>query len=250
VDAINKAFQIFELFLNTDNELSIAEIAKETQITTSTSHRIVNMLVKRGYLEQSHKRGKYSFSSKKLVDFSRIVKHRLKVRNVALPFMRELSQSVNEAVELSLRFGQIAYNSEVVNSNRLLNVTPDSATFNLYSTGVGKVFLAYMNEKELEDYLSNVKLEPRTPKTIIDREELKNQLIRIKHDGIAFDDEEHETGVRVVAAPVKDWDDNLIAAVGVVSPTSRMNKTTMQEIAPVVKKYADLISRAMGNTNV
>jgi IclR family transcriptional regulator, KDG regulon repressor len=250
LDAINKAFQIFELFVNTDSELSIAEVAKETQITTSTSHRIVNMLVKRGYLEQSYKRGKYYLSPKKLVDFSRIVKHRLKVRNVALPYMKELSQSVNEAVELSLRFGQIAYNSEVVNSNRLLNVTPDSATFNLYSTGVGKIFLAYMSEKDLAEYLSSVKLESRTPKTITDVEELKNQLARIKHDGVAFDDEEHETGVRVVAAPVRDWDDNLIAAVGVVSPTSRMNKQNMQEIAPMVKKYADLISRAMGNTNL
>jgi IclR family transcriptional regulator, KDG regulon repressor len=250
LDAINKAFQIFELFVNTDSELSIAEVAKETQITTSTSHRIVNMLVKRGYLEQSYKRGKYYLSPKKLVDFSRIVKHRLKVRNVALPYMKELSQSVNEAVELSLRFGQIAYNSEVVNSNRLLNVTPDSATFNLYSTGVGKIFLAYMSEKDLAEYLSSVKLEPRTPKTFTDVEELKNQLARIKHDGVAFDDEEHETGVRVVAAPVRDWDDNLIAAVGVVSPTSRMNKQNMQEIAPMVKKYADLISRAMGNTNL
>lgn len=247
MDAINKAFQILEVFLNYDDELSIAEIANETQITTSTSHRIVNILVKRGYLEQSYKRGKYFLSPKKLVDFSRIVKNRLKVRNVALPYMRELSQSVNEAVELSLRYGQIAYNTEVVNSNRLLNVTPDSATFNLYSTGVGKVFLAYMTEKDLEQYLSEVKLQARTTKTITDVAELKEQLIRIRQEGVAFDDEEHELGVRVVAAPIKDWDDNLIAAIGVVAPTLRLTKQKMGEMSPFVKKYAALISQAMGN---
>ena len=247
MDAINKAFQILELFLNTDNELSIAEVARETHITSSTSHRIVNILVKRGYIEQSCKRGKYFLSPKKLVDFSRIVKHRLKVRNVALPYMRELSQSVNEAVELSLRYGQIAYNTEVVNSKRLLNVTPDSATFNLYSTGVGKIFLAYMTEKDLEQYLADITLQSRTPKTITDVIELKEQLVKIRQEGVAFDDEEHELGVRVVAAPINDWDDNLIAAIGIVAPTFRLTKQRMAEMSPLVKKYAEMISQAMGS---
>jgi DNA-binding IclR family transcriptional regulator len=163
-----------------------------------------------------------------------------------LPFLRELSQTVNEAVLMSLRRGQIVFNVEVVNAERFLNVTPDSTTFNLYSTGVGKMFLANMSEKDLEEYLSSVILKPRTPNTITDMDELKRHLNKIKKDGVAYDDEEQELGLRMIAAPIFDWDEKIAAAIGVVGPSSRISRQRMVEIAALVKKYALQISQAMG----
>jgi len=250
MDSINKAFEILEIFFKTDEELSISDIARITGLSSSTSHRITSILVKRGYIDQSHKRAKYKLSSKKLVDFARLIRHRLKLRNIALPFMKELTDNVDEAVELSLRHGNIAYNVEVVNSDRLLNITPDSSTFNLYSTAVGKVFLAYYSQKELREYFNEIKLIPRTPNTITDPDELRRQLNKIKQDGVAFDDEEHELGVRSVAAPIKDWDENVIAALGVVGPSIRISRQRMVELAPFVASCAFQISHAMGNASV
>jgi IclR family transcriptional regulator, KDG regulon repressor len=246
MDAINKAFEILEVFLNAERDLSITELAKLAKISTSTSHRITAILVNRGYLEQTQKRGKYSLSPQKLVYLSGIVRKRLKVRNAALPFLKELSQTVNEAVLLSIRRGQMVYVVEVVNSNRLLNITPDSSTFDLYSTGIGKVFLANISERDLDEYLSGIVLKPRTPNTITDVDELKRHLGKIQRDGIAFDDEEQELGLRMVAAPVFDWDQYVVAAIGVLGPSSRISRQRMIEIIPVVKYYALRISQALG----
>ena len=246
MSAINKAFEILEVFLKTEDELSISDVSELTKITSSTAHRITSTLVERGYLDQKHKRGKYSLSAKKMVEILRILRRRLNVRTVALPYMTELSQAVDETVEMALRSGQIAFNLEAVNINHIFDVRPDSNTFNLYSTGVGKVFLAYMSERELKDYLSKVALKPRTPYTIKDPEELKKELAKIRRDGFAFDNEEHELGMRMVAAPVMDWEGNVAAAIGVLGFSRRISKQRMTTLAPIVKKYAMKISQSLG----
>ena len=246
MDAINKAFEILDVFLRTRDALNISEISHLAKVNSSTTHRIASILVKRGFIEQQKKRGKYSISTKYLADWARIIKKRLKIRNIALPYLQELSQIADEAVEMSGCHGQVAYNIEMIHSDRLLNIRPDSSTFNLYSTGVGKVFLANMSSKEFPEYINSVILQPRTPSTITDVVKLKKHLQKVRENEVAFDDEEHEIGVRMVASPVKDWDRNIIAAIGVLGPSIRISKKRLGELAPKVKECAQLISKAMG----
>jgi IclR family transcriptional regulator, KDG regulon repressor len=246
MDAINKAFEILEVFLKTGDELSISDVSELTKISSSTAHRITSILVKRGYINQHKKRGKYSLSPQKLVELLGIIRKRLNIRTVALPYMNELSLKVDEAVEMALRSGNIAFNLEAVNLNHILNLRPESNTFNLYSTGVGKVFLAYMPERELKEYLSKVQLKPRTPYTITKVDELKKELNRIRRNGVAFDNEEHDMGMRMVASPVMDWEGNVVAAVGIMGYSRRISKQRMTTLASTVKEYALKISQALG----
>ena len=248
MDSINKAFEIFEVFLKNEDELSINNIAKLSGINSGTVHRITSILVKRGYVVQPKRRGKYSLSTAKLVDFAKIVQQKLKIKSIAAPYLRKLSHTVDEAVAMANLLGNVAFNIAIINPDHIINLRPDSATLSLYSTGLGKIFLAYMSEKELDSYANSVTLKPRTPNTVIKIEELKRQLKQIRRDGIAFEDEEHELGIRTVSAPVRDWEDNVAAAISVVGPSVRMTKQRMREIAPIVKNYALKISHAMGYT--
>jgi IclR family KDG regulon transcriptional repressor len=246
MNSIEKTLEILDLFFERDSELSISEISKLTNINPSTTHRIATILVKRGYIDHPHKKGGYSLSTPKLLQHLGIIKKRLKIRTVALPYIRKLSQDVNEAVELSLCHGQVAYNIEVINIDRLLNITADSRTFNLYSTGVGKVFLASMSDDEFQHYINGIVLQPRTPNTITDVDEMKRELKKIRKNGVAFDDEEHELGVRNIAAPVRNWENNVIAAIGIIGLTTRISRQRMIELAPEVKNTAEKISHEMG----
>jgi IclR family KDG regulon transcriptional repressor len=248
VDSVNKAFAILEVFLNNDDALSINNISKLSGINSGTVHRITSILVKRGYVVQPKKRDKYSLSTAKLVEFAKIVRHKLKIKSIASPYLRELSQTVDEAVAIANLLGHVAFNIAIINPDHIISLRPDSATLSLYSTGLGKIFLAYMSEKELQDYTNTIVLKPRTPNTVTKVEVLKRQLKQIRRDGIAFEDEEHELGIRTVSAPIRDWEDNIAAAISVVGPSVRMTKQRMLEIAPVVKDYALKISNALGYT--
>jgi DNA-binding IclR family transcriptional regulator len=187
-------------------------------------------------------------STAKLVDFAKIVQQKLKIKSIANPYLRELSHTLSEAVVLANLLGNVAFSIAMINPGHMFGFKPDSATLSLYSTGLGKIFLAYMPEKELEDYIRNTTLKPRTRNTVTKEEELKKQLKQIRRDGVAFEDEEHEVGIRTVSAPIMDWEDNVTAVISVIGPPVRMTKQRMQEIAPIVKNYAMKISRAMGYT--
>jgi IclR family KDG regulon transcriptional repressor len=246
MDSINKAFEILEVFLNNDDELSINNISKLSGINSGTVHRITSILVKRGYVVQPKRRGKYSLSTVKVVEFAKIVQHKLKIKTVASPYLRELSQTVDEAVAIASLLGHVAFNIVIINRDHIVSLRPDSATLSLYSTGLGKIFLAYMSDKEFQEYTQRVTLKPRTPNTVIKIEELKKQLIQIRRDGVAFEDEEHELGIKTISAPVMDWENNVAAAISVVGPSVRMTRQKMLKTAPIVKAYALKISRAMG----
>jgi IclR family transcriptional regulator, KDG regulon repressor len=246
LDAINKAFEILELFLYSDDELSINDVSEQTKITYPTAHRITTALVKRGYLLQPEKRGKYSVHPAKLSEFIGIIRKKLNVRTIASPYLHDLSQTVNEGVLLAVRRGYIAINVDVVNRGRLLNVTPDTATLGLYNTGAGKIFLAYLSEKEFQTYLNSLVLSAKTPNTIIDKDSLVKQMNEVRRSGVAYDDEENELGLRSIAAPIRDWEGRVIAAISIIGPTARITKQRLTELAPIIKDYALRISQAMG----
>jgi IclR family KDG regulon transcriptional repressor len=248
MDSINKAFEILDLFLKTDKALSIKDIAGMTHISSGTVHRITRTLVNRGYLLQPEKRGAYSLSIVKLLDFTRIIKGRLQMRSIASPYLEDLSQTVNEAAVMAVLLGNVAYNIKLIRLDRLTNVIPDSTTLSLYTTGMGKIFLANMTERRLREYLGSIILKPRTPSTLTSVEALKKELKKVKENGFAFEDEEHEQGLRSIAAPVRDYDGVVVAAIAVLGPSTRLGWDRMQEVALTVRDTAAQISRALGYT--
>lgn len=246
MDAINKAFEILELFLHSEEELSINDVSERTGITYPTAHRITSTLVKRGYLLQPEKRGKYFVHPAKLTEFISIIRKKLNIRTAASPYLHDLSQTVNEAVFLAVRRGHVAINIDAINRDRLLNVAPDASALGLYYTGVGKIFLAYMSDKEFNNYVNSMVLVPRTGNTITDKDQLVKEMNNIRRNGVGFDDEENESGLRSVAAPIRDWEGRVVAAVSVIGQTARISKQRLNDLAPVVKEYALRISQAMG----
>jgi IclR family transcriptional regulator, KDG regulon repressor len=247
MEAINKAFEILDVFLKNDRPFSIYEIAKITGFKTSTAYRVTNILIKRGYVYQQNKRGKYLLSTKKLIEFAGLVKGRLNVRNVAMPYLHELSKTADESAALALCLGNSAFDSDIVSTTHRWNIRSDIANFGLYSTSTGKTFLAHRTEKDLKEYFDSIQLIPKTSNTIIDEDEIRLQLKKIRQEGVAFDYEEHELGLLGVASPIWDSDDNVIAAISILAPTLRVNRHKLIELAPLVKQYAYEISKAMGH---
>jgi IclR family transcriptional regulator, KDG regulon repressor len=246
VDAITKALEILELFLHSESDLSVKDVSELTNITYTTAHRITSTLVKRGYLLQLEKRGKYSVNPAKLADYIEIIKNKLNFRTTASPFMHDLSQTVNEAVFLAVRRGYIAIDIDSVNRGRFININPDTSALGLYYTSVGKIFLSYLSNNEFKEYTDDLVLTPRTSNTIIEKDELFKQINDVRQNGVAFDDEENELGLRSVAAPIRDWEGRVIAAISIIGPTARITKQRLSELSTIIKDYAQRISQAMG----
>ncbi|MBN1190771.1 MAG: IclR family transcriptional regulator [Dehalococcoidales bacterium] len=244
--SLAKALDILEIFLDAKEEMGISDIARISGLNKATVSRIANYLATRNYLVQSEKRGKYFLGTQFLV-FSRVIKDRIKIRDVAMPYLAKLCKLVDESIVLVIWDGKKAINIDSVQSAQSLRIIPDeSGQIPLHCTGTGKIFLAQMTDKELETYFSTNEMSAYTTNTITSLKQLKTHLLTIVDEGVGYDDEEYKFGVRNVASGIKDVEGRLIAAIGVLAPSIRLTRSKMIEIAPEVKRCAMEISRELG----
>jgi IclR family KDG regulon transcriptional repressor len=248
--SLTKALDILDLFLDNQGEMALSEIAKLSGLNKTTVSRIVSTLVKHGYLKQREKRGKYSLGTIYL-SFSGVVKSKLRLRSIAIPYLTKLSQQAHESAIIAYGNGDEEVFTETFHDtsqpNSVLKVVPvEGAGMPLHSTSLGKVLLANMSDEELEKYFNIKPLERFTPNTIMNISDMKNHLMIVRQEGIAFDDEEYSRGVRSVGAGLRDSEGKIVGSIAVVAPSVRLTRARMRELAPDVKSCAMEISIELG----
>ncbi|MFB6223490.1 MAG: IclR family transcriptional regulator [Haloarcula sp.] len=99
----------------------------------------------------------------------------------------------------------------------------------LHVNAPGKALLSSLPSNRVDSILGEKKLVAPTDATIVDPDELTEELHRIRDDGIAFCRGEQYEGIIGVAAPLPDVRDNRIAALGISGPVERLNGRYLRE---------------------
>jgi IclR family acetate operon transcriptional repressor len=115
-----------------------------------------------------------------------------------------------------------------------------------HATAIGKMLLSAVPAPELDRLLASLPLPPITPKTIVDPETLKAVIREAGENGIAFDDGEFDADVRCLAAPVFDFRNRMIAAIGISAPIWRFGLGRIGEVTELVQSSARDLSRQLG----
>ena len=106
--------------------------------------------------------------------------------------------------------------------SRIMTVAINVGTrFPAYATSMGRVLLAGLPDRQLEDYLDGVELERLSPRTVTSVSALRSALRRVRDQGWAIVDQELEEGLRAAAAPVRNGDARVVAAINVSPHASR-----------------------------
>lgn len=82
-------------------------------------------------------------------------------------------------------------------------------------TSVGRVILVHLPDEETETRLARAVLRPRLARAIVSPQQLRAELRRVRRQGYAIVDQELEEGLGSVAAPVRDRDGEVVAAVNI-----------------------------------
>jgi IclR family transcriptional regulator, KDG regulon repressor len=247
MSAIDKVLDLLEVILEQRKDVSIAEMSRLAHLDSSTAHRIASRLLQRGYLTQKSHRGNY-FLSMKFLDYANVIRSSIRIADIALPFMDQLTKETRETVSLSILNGLQAVRIERTISEHFLNVSPPiGGIIPLYCTGEGKVLLASMEQDALNNYFSKVKLTKETVNTVTDIKKLKIELGEIRLKGIAFDNEERAIGTVSIAAPIKN-ENGVVAAIAILIPTPRYNDNRLAVLEKQIKTCTLNISRQIGFT--
>ena len=247
VQTVSKAFKILEL-LSFHPWQGVSELARSLSCQKSTVFRLLNTLKKEGFIIQDKETEKYSLSLK-LFSLGANTVNNLDLTEAARPILTRLSQASKETIHLcTIDNDQLVYLQKIESPHSLqvnmMSRIGQSTPF--YCTGVGKVLLAYQPEEKILGYLNNTSLNCFTDHTITEGDALMAELEAIRKNGYAYDNEEHEIGVRCVAAPIFNQAGTIIAALSISGPTVRICDGKLTELRELVIHTAREISAKMG----
>lgn len=226
----------------------LTEISDFLGYNKSTVYRILSVLEQFGFVEQSPVTQKYSLGVG-LLELGTAYLANSELRKQARPYLEKLVEDSGETVHLAvLREWEVVYLDRVEPPSSGISVAQKvGKRFPAYCTAVGKSLLAWLPAEQLQRFFREVALQPMTPKTITDPQELRRQLAQVKERGYAIDDEEiHEWG-RCVAAPVFDFTGQAVAAISVSGLSMRLTDERIAAVlAPRVVDAARDISCRLG----
>jgi IclR family KDG regulon transcriptional repressor len=247
VRAVDRALQILCCFDDKNPERGVSEIAQVVGLHKATTHRIVTTMVNLGFLERAGAGQKYRLGIQ-LAELGFQVIRRMDLRREALVPMTHLTESVDEACDLSIYDHGDVFCVEVIQSSHALAISARvGMRLPAHCTASGKTFLANLPETELNAILAKP-LHAYTYKTITSPNDLLQELAKIRQQDYAVDNEEFETGVRAVAVAVHNHDGGVIAAISVAGLSTRFTPERIQEITGALQEAAHAISRRLGWT--
>jgi DNA-binding IclR family transcriptional regulator len=247
VQSVVRTLDILEA-LASEGELGLTELAARVGVHKSTLFRFMRTFCELGYARRDPDTERFSLTLK-VFELGSSVYARVDLVKLASPFLVRLSATTKETVHLAILDGERLVYLSKIESPRSLRVAMQSGvglTAPAYCTGVGKVLLAFAETDALDSYLAACDFVRHTENTIPDRLKLVAELQVIRNRGWALDDEEHEYGVRCVAAPVRNRKGAVIAALSISGPTIRLTKDRIDTVRSLVCEAAEEISRLLG----
>jgi len=203
--------------------LSMQNISKKLDLYPSTTHRILDTLKHWGYVEQEPDNQEYQLGLK-VLELGMAKLHQMNLVREAAPYLKELVNQCNETAHLGvLEEGDVLYLAKEESSQTIRMCSYVGKRAPLYCTALGKVLLAYLPEGERKKILSRRGLPRLTEKTITDKKELEKELNKVKEQGFALDIGENEKDVRCIAAPIRNYQGKVIAAISISGPAYRVD---------------------------
>jgi DNA-binding IclR family transcriptional regulator len=219
--ATSRVLAILAAFDPGHRELTLSELARRSDLSLTTAHRVVSELATWGALTRLPS-GQYVVG-RRLWDVGLLAPVQSDLREAASPFLHDLYAATLATVHLAVRDGvEVLYVDRLAGHASVPVVSQVGSRLPLHATGVGKVLLAYAPEPIRRAVFS--RLTRITPHTITQPGLLSRQLGRVQREGFAVTSEEMSLGACSVAVPIRNRAGAVVAALGIVVPDLRRDR--------------------------
>lgn len=223
VKSATRVLDLMEYLARWGEACTHAEIADALAIPKSSLTQLLRTLVRRGYLTYNAEDKSYALGPA-IATLARRQSESRDIVDLALPALERITNATQESAALNLLRGD---RTEVVackmSPQRLFYQMKVGDTAPLYATSGGKAILANLPEEMREEYLTRVRLQPITPKTITDINVLRKNLAEARARGYATVEEEFTPGIAGLARPILSPAGFALASINVAIPVVRLD---------------------------
>jgi IclR family pca regulon transcriptional regulator len=247
IKSLVKGLKIIDLISQHESPLKLEELVRISGVKKTSCFRILQTLVGSGYALKDRNTGGY-FIGPKIISIGLTALENRGIRELALPFMKEIRQRTGATVNLAILNGSDVIFVERLQSAHIVegNLRVGSR-LSAHLSSMGKVILAYLPEAELEAVLKQIRFERKTDKTLASIRALNEELKKIRAAGYAVNNEELATGLFAVAVPLLNHTGVAVAGLNISFLLARHSRTeAMQNFRPLMLKAGREISAMMG----
>ncbi|MFC4354292.1 IclR family transcriptional regulator [Chryseomicrobium palamuruense] len=250
---IEKGLRLLDLFTEERPYLRLNDIHKLTDMPKPTLLRILSSFEELGYLQRVaiQENGLVSDSKTyslglKFLEMAQRVESRFEIRSIAYPYMKELQEKYNEAVQLVVVNQDTGVYIEKVESTRPVRLyTRVGRQAPLYAGACTRTLLAFLNQEAQERILSGEFIKFANG-TLESRQAIEEQLKLTIERGYSYSDSELEEGTASLAVPIFNRFGEVMYSISIASFSSTLTRERVDEYIDSLWEAAASISKQLG----
>jgi IclR family transcriptional regulator, acetate operon repressor len=246
VQSLTRGLSLLEAVARAEGGLTLTDLAQRVQLAPSTAHRLLATLEKMGYVYQGGELGRWYIGLQAFTVGTSFLANRDFVAQ-SHPYMRRLMEQSGETANLGILDGTEAVFIDQVQCREMMRtIVKLGSRVPLHASGVGKAIFAALPDEQI-DAILKVKGLPRiTNNTITSPETMWASIRVIRQRGWSFDDEEHALSTRCVAAPVYNEHAEVLGAISLAGPCSRLPDERIKQLGTLVAHTAEELTHRLG----
>jgi len=238
VTSLARGLTVIQAFDKDHSKLTLTDVAKRTELNRATARRFLFTLNALGYVESD---GKLFWLSPKILELGYAYLASQPIVDTVQPFIERVSNETGESCSVSVIDGNdVVYIARYL-THHIMSVTLNVGTrLPAFVTSMGRMLLAYKTDEEASEILSNTQLKKFTEHTLVDRDQIKEQLKIVRSQGYSIVNQELEFGLRSIAVPIFNQRGTCVAAINVGTQAGRIGEDELIErILPSLQRAAN-----------
>ena len=238
--SLQRGIALLEYLAKHSHGCTLSSLSEELSIPQASLLRIGKALEEMGYVSRDLTTKKFYLTNRFVQLIPPTVQDR-PLSECAIGPMRELRDMTGETTQLCCLI-----DTEIVILEQLLARHPFKYSAEIgarapcYSCAPGKAIAAFLPENEREDLVNRIHFKRFTPQTITSKRAFLNELVLIRERGYAIDHEEGLSGIRCIAAPIRDRNGIAVAAFTITGPAERIPQDEYESLGRIVESRANM----------
>ena len=241
IKSLQKALDIIDCFSLEEPELSMPMLQRRLNMDKTSIYRILVNLEERGILQRNPLTGHFRLGVI-MLQYARICRAKLELREIAMPYIRELASRTEETVIINAVQENRGICIERINGPSEINIIADlGRTVPLLRGASGKGLAAFLPDEKIKAIYEAEKAQLN-----LSYEEIMYQVQDIRTKGYVISFGEQTPGTFGFACPIYDEDGKVNYALAVIGPAFRATEEHIKLIMELVPECAMKISEGMG----
>lgn len=246
IQSLVRTLDLLDALKESGKAVPLVELSQMVDLPPSTIHRILKTLCARHYVVRDGKTHLYRLGPA-LISLGMAAAHNIRLQNVAPPILHKLSDMTGEDAFLVIVSGfKGLVLDKVEGPNNLKVIEKFGYEVDLHCGAIRKTLLAYQPEPFIREYMEHG-LSRHARYTIVNPEQLLEDLAKIRREGIAVSRGEYIQDAFGIGAPIFGFHGEVIASMGIIAPASRIDENRIDSLKRDVKQCAEELSRYWGN---